>query len=894
MLSLGDLTDPPDPLLRVLGPRIPPATADRLVLMRGAEVPRDAAGTLVVAPAAASWSEQPPAALGAVAAVVLVGQDPAAVQLASSSDVAVLVPEAAYASGELLELWALIHERVAAAASAEIERHRRLAAAGREGGAGTVGIEAVMSFLTDELGARARLVPAGAQVPDLAGDWPEVEALARDVPGPLRIPLDGFGHAVAVAAGPKDPPPILLVHRPEPWGARDLSLVERAADRIGQMSWAADLGAEAMRLAESTQALRASALDRLMAGDLTGADRALQPLVPGLVGVGSGEVAVIECAPHEGPVTLTTSVERALDRAGGLRALVVSESDWRPTGPGRLASRAVVVVLPKGRLRLSDLLRAEVQRVRGRVAGISPITPWPRAAAAYQAAVAALAAARAGTASVVVHDGRAPLTERLGEDARIWAALVMEKFTAQVPDTAKRNEILQFAQQALWLGDSVAARRMGWHRQTLIRRLKTLTDATGLQRSDLWQGAALYLAVRLSMMPAPVVLNRRVRLHSVLNHDNARDWATSTLAPLETSERAALSAWLACYPDASRATEQLSTALGRSVGRTAMYELLAGASKATGLTFTTHPGHRYEAALALHIAGDLPMSALPEPSPSATPTAEESMPSRHPVEVEISDKEPQTARIYDYFLGGTHNFEVDRQAAARIEEINPHTGFACRQCRSWVNRATEFVVGSGITQILDIGSGIPTSPNVHETAQELDRRARVLYVDKDPVVREHIHDVLRRSTEEGSAQYLHADFFDGAALLDRPEVHATLDLGRPVALFLNSLLHFMPDEGAYDVVAALVARLAPGSMLAMVHLAPDFAPDLIGRVIDVINSQKITAKARNRDEFARFFAGLELVGDDIACPPAWRTRDNDVIPDFARVNAWCAIGRVPL
>jgi hypothetical protein len=264
-------------------------------------------------------------------------------------------------------------------------------------------------------------------------------------------------------------------------------------------------------------------------------------------------------------------------------------------------------------------------------------------------------------------------------------------------------------------------------------------------------------------------------------------------------------------------------------------------------------------------------------------------------DVAIDTGTAHSARVYDHFLGGGTNWPSDRRAAEGIASINPHTELACRECRSWVNRAIEWSVrersGRGPAQIFDIGTGIPTSPNIHETAQRIDRHARVVYLDHDPVVLEHAGELLPGAAE-GRTAYVPGDFMEGAALFDMPEVQDVLDLSQPVTLALNSLLHFVPDESVYDIVAAMVNRLAPGSLLMITQITTDFDPDLVRRVITSVSRNVTPARARSAEEFSRFFEGLELVEPGIVCPSEWKPAPGRELPDRRRVNALAAVGRI--
>src|SRR5437764_10948538 len=186
---------------------------------------------------------------------------------------------------------------------------------------------------------------------------------------------------------------------------------------------------------------------------------------------------------------------------------------------------------------------------------------------------------------------------------------------------------------------------------------------------------------------------------------------------------------------------------------------------------------------------------------------------------------PSMARAYDYLLGGGHNFAVDRQVADTAERIMPGARQIARLNRAFLRRAVLYLMESGIRQFLDIGSGVPTVGNVHEIAQQIDPESRVVYVDKDPVAVAHSELLLKGNDRATVCQ---ADFREPEYIFDRPEVHAQLDLDRPIGLLTVMMLHFVPDS--WDP-AAILGRyrdaLAPGSYLVLSQVTADQRPDQI-------------------------------------------------------------------
>ncbi|WP_245553085.1 SAM-dependent methyltransferase [Nocardia veterana] len=253
------------------------------------------------------------------------------------------------------------------------------------------------------------------------------------------------------------------------------------------------------------------------------------------------------------------------------------------------------------------------------------------------------------------------------------------------------------------------------------------------------------------------------------------------------------------------------------------------------------------------------------------------------------------ARMYDYFLGGKDFYDADRVAAEQALRDFPAVRVTARTNRDFMRHVTRYLVEQGVRQFLDIGTGIPTEPNLHQVAQEHAPESRVVYVDNDPMVLAHARALLV-STEQGRTAYLQADAGDPAAILAAPEVTRTLDLSRPVAVSLMAVLHFVPGD-VYDIVSTLMAPLAPGSYLAMSHVTTDFDdgerdPEGMGRLLDVYRERGIPVRPRTRDEVARFFDGLELVEPGVEVIHRWRNGGIQHPPSHDKqVSLYGAVGR---
>ena len=260
---------------------------------------------------------------------------------------------------------------------------------------------------------------------------------------------------------------------------------------------------------------------------------------------------------------------------------------------------------------------------------------------------------------------------------------------------------------------------------------------------------------------------------------------------------------------------------------------------------------------------------------------------------------PHGARVYDYFLGGKDNFAIDRQAAEHLLEAFPGFRTAALSNRMWMHRAARYAAEQGITQFLDIGTGIPTSPNLHEVVQEVVPEARIVYADNDPIVLSHSRALLT-SGPQGRTAYLEADVTDPRSIMESDEVRETLDLSKPVALSLVGVFHYLPDAlKPYDLVQQLVEPLAPGSLLIFSHCTPDFAPDLWERAIQVYKADGGDAQVRSKEEVTRFFDGLELVEPGVSVPFRWHpdqeTQDMVAKGEFTDVmcSLWVGVAKKP-
>ncbi|MEW2284216.1 SAM-dependent methyltransferase [Streptomyces sp. NPDC047841] len=238
----------------------------------------------------------------------------------------------------------------------------------------------------------------------------------------------------------------------------------------------------------------------------------------------------------------------------------------------------------------------------------------------------------------------------------------------------------------------------------------------------------------------------------------------------------------------------------------------------------------------------------------------------------IDTTRPHPARVYDWFLGGKDNYPADEELGRRIAAIDGGAPRAARANRAFMRRSTRMLATErGIRQFLDIGTGIPTEPNLHQIAQSVVPGARVVYVDNDPIVLAHAHALLR-GTAEGVTEYVQADARDPQTILG--QAARVLDLERPVALSLIALLHFIADDdGAHDLVDTLVGALAPGSCLVLSAMTADFEPENVRRGIAAYAAGGVTLVARSRVEVGAFFEGLRLLEPGIVPVAEWRPEE---------------------
>jgi hypothetical protein len=249
---------------------------------------------------------------------------------------------------------------------------------------------------------------------------------------------------------------------------------------------------------------------------------------------------------------------------------------------------------------------------------------------------------------------------------------------------------------------------------------------------------------------------------------------------------------------------------------------------------------------------------------------------------DIDVDRPAVARVYDYYLGGLHNFAVDREFAARVLQAMPDLPTHAQENRAFLRRAVRFLTAQGINQFVDLGSGIPTVGNVHEVAQRADPGARVVYVDWDPVAVAHSRAILDGNDR---ARVIAADLRQPTQVLDDPDLRQLIDLDRPVAVLLVSVLHFVPDDDRpQEIVAEFAKAIAPGSHVVISHAALLQA---------LYNKSASPMRVRSRAEITELFGDLTLVEPGVVQMPLWRPDSpDDVGPDVESYPGYAGVARV--
>ena len=252
------------------------------------------------------------------------------------------------------------------------------------------------------------------------------------------------------------------------------------------------------------------------------------------------------------------------------------------------------------------------------------------------------------------------------------------------------------------------------------------------------------------------------------------------------------------------------------------------------------------------------------------------------------------ARVYDYWLGGKDNFPADRALAEMMIQAIPNMRGLAAANRAFLGRAVRYLVEeAGVRQFLDIGTGIPTSPNVHEVAQAVAPDSRVVYVDNDPIVLAHARALLT-SQEAGETSFIGADLRQPKSILDHPTLTSTLDLSQPVAVMLVAVLMYFRDTdnpNPFEMAATVMEPMPSGSYLVVTHPTPDFNPEETARAVGAAEAAGITLVPRGQADIERFFTGMEIVDPGVTPVLSWRPDEPPADPKSAYY--WAGIARKP-
>lgn len=248
--------------------------------------------------------------------------------------------------------------------------------------------------------------------------------------------------------------------------------------------------------------------------------------------------------------------------------------------------------------------------------------------------------------------------------------------------------------------------------------------------------------------------------------------------------------------------------------------------------------------------------------------------------------------MYDYLLGGGHNFDADRRLAARVSGAHPGCRDIARLNRAFLRRSVLELMDAGVRQFLDLGSGIPTVGNVHEIAQRADPAARVVYVDHDPVAVAHCELILKDNDRAGAVL---ADLRDPDSILHAPGTRQLLDFDQPIGLLMVCVVHFIPDhQDPGGLLQGFHQALAPGSYLALSHLTADSGAAEMDALVAVMSGSKDPIHPRSKERITELFAGFDLVDPGVVGIADWRPRspgDGGDLPERNQVLAGVGIKR---
>jgi len=250
------------------------------------------------------------------------------------------------------------------------------------------------------------------------------------------------------------------------------------------------------------------------------------------------------------------------------------------------------------------------------------------------------------------------------------------------------------------------------------------------------------------------------------------------------------------------------------------------------------------------------------------------------------------ARYWDYLLGGYYNFEIDRKVAARILQACPDVRLGALANRSFLRRTVRYIENQGVTQFLDLGSGLPTVGPVHEIAEGMNPNSRTVYVDNDPVAITHSQSILAGNPKVAAIE---EDVRNIEKIFGNKKFEGLIDLDQPIGVLLVAVLHFIKDDGiAAEILNTIMTRVASGSYLVISHYTLDGAPRSVMEGLNGISSTSAgSTKPRSLVEVGRFFTGFELVEPGVVRLPLWRPEGPDeiLVQEPERALGYCGVGR---
>lgn len=251
----------------------------------------------------------------------------------------------------------------------------------------------------------------------------------------------------------------------------------------------------------------------------------------------------------------------------------------------------------------------------------------------------------------------------------------------------------------------------------------------------------------------------------------------------------------------------------------------------------------------------------------------------------MSPSLPSPARMYDYYLGGKDNNEADRQAAEQVLRQLPDARYAARANRRFMARAVRLLTEMGVDQFIDLGTGLPTSPNVHEVAREACPDARVVYVDNDPVVT--AHNRALRSTHDGVVS-VDMDVRNTDAITDDPDVRELIDFGRPIGVLTIAVLHLMTPDEARAAVRSVTGWLPDGSHLALTAATTDgMSDEQLSEITGAYEDTRTHPTGLTRDDILHLFDGFDVLEPGVTTLGKWRADE----PDAKSLTCYCGVGR---